>query len=458
MNLIKKILAVTLCTVLLLATLTVSTSAVAVPTITVGSSSALAEGLCSVNISISNNPGVIGARLAVIYDSSALTLKASGDSGLLKDRTETPTPDILYWEDAFATVNNTANGVIATLTFAVKKEAQPGKYPISIGYNTGDIYNIDLEDVNFSVESGFITVISNTCYHTETTWLVTKEPTVNEDGIRSEVCTECGTILNEELIPATGDETGTCGELLWSYNTTATRLSINGVGNIPDFTSSYLSQPWYLRKLDIKALEINVKTEIIGKYAFSKHTSLETALLPDTLRIISDNAFEDCVMLSSINFPLSLQEISHSAFAGCSSLTDISCLPENLVSIGKYAFQNCTGLTGILRIKSAMYIGDYAFKGCDNLEALVLPDIMGYIGKDILSEDRIFCREGSAGAEAGYPVIGDFDENGTLTATDAVGLRKELLSSNSYNIIADINEDSSVNVTDIVRIKKELAK
>lgn len=456
MQILKKAVAMIMVMLITISLLVPVVNAAESPTLRVSSASISSGGLCSVSVSLENNPGIIAARLSVIYDKTALTLKSAGDSGLLNGKVATPSPDILYWEDALATENNSANGIAVTLTFAVNSGTPSGKYPISIGYTAGDIYNLDLTDVNFTVVSGYITVISAECYHNDSFWQVTTQPTASSEGIRSEICADCGEVIKTEKIPATGNETGVCGELIWNYNSAYEYLEINGDGKFPDFTSSYLSQPWYLKKTKIKTVVFANNLDRIGNYAFSKHTALKNVVLPNDLSIIGDSAFLDCLKLFDIELPQSLQEIGNNAFYGCSDLTSIN-FPENLVSIGDSAFENCKGLSGVLRIKSAIYIGDNAFSGCNGLTAIVLPDNVGYIGNNVFLNDKIFCRMGSYGADAGYAIIGDLDGNKAFAANDLVLLKKELLYNSEYTVLADINEDGAFSLTDLVRFKKQLA-
>ncbi len=448
----KKTLVIILC-LIMVCTSMLCVNATVVPTISIGSGSVSAGKLCSISVSIANNPGIVAARLVVVYDATALTLISAGDSGLLNDKTETPTPEILYWEDAAATVDNTANGVIATLTFKANEDAQTGKYPVTVGYETGDIYNVDLEDVNFTVSGGFINVIGNTCYHTETEWQVTTEPSPKSDGVRSEICISCGTVVNTETIPATDNETGTSGNILWSYNASLKSLTLSGEGNVPDFTSSYLSQPWYLHKTKITSLKIDATAESIGSYAFAKHTALNSAVLSDEIKIVGEYAFWDCKELTSVNLPSSLQEIGTSAFSNCVSLENIE-LSSELVSIGDSAFAHCNALTGVLRLEKVLYLGDEAFVNT-GLYGIVLSDNIGYVG--VANYVPIYCRAGSNGADMGYEIIGDMDNNGTLSVTDLAGLRAEMMNDLSYSVKTDFNEDDNLNALDIVRLKKTLA-
>ena len=50
----------------------------------------------------------------------------------------------------------------------------------------------------------------------------------------------------------------------------------------------------------------------------------------------------------------------------CSNLTSI-VIPDNVVSIGDYAFRGCTSLADVTIPESVISIGDSAFKGCTSL-------------------------------------------------------------------------------------------
>ena len=78
---------------------------------------------------------------------------------------------------------------------------------------------------------------------------------------------------------------------------------------------------------------------------------------------IGKSAFNYCTGLTFISIPEGVTTIGESAFYGCTGLTSIS-IPENVTSIGKSAFYNCTGLTSISIPESVTSIGERAFEGC----------------------------------------------------------------------------------------------
>jgi len=115
-----------------------------------------------VTISLKNNPGIIAATMEVSYDAAKLRLVNVKDEGLLAESifsdSYSRNPYYLNWNDALATVNNTAVGVIATLTFEILSGAASGKTEIVLSLSDREIFDADLNDVPFSAENGYITI------------------------------------------------------------------------------------------------------------------------------------------------------------------------------------------------------------------------------------------------------------------------------------------------------------
>ena len=128
---------------------------------------------------------------------------------------------------------------------------------------------------------------------------------------------------------------------------------------------------------------------------------------------IASSAFRDCSGLTSVTIPNSVTSISGPAFFGCSGLekvivpnfdiknwcsiefdsdyanplyyahhlysdenTEITKLviPDDVTSIGSYAFSGCSGLTSVTIPTSVDSIGYSAFFGCSGLEKVIVPN------------------------------------------------------------------------------------
>lgn len=112
--------------------------------------------------------------------------------------------------------------------------------------------------------------------------------------------------------------------------------------------------------------------EEIGSGAF-KGSKIKTITLPDSIKGIRSNAFENCIALESINLPASLEWIGSSpeqyggntgeaTFHGCSNLKEI-IIPDSLtsVSLGPGIFYGCSSLSLAMqaRLKQLGYVGRF---------------------------------------------------------------------------------------------------
>ena len=88
----------------------------------------------------------------------------------------------------------------------------------------------------------------------------------------------------------------------------------------------------------------------------------KTSVIPQDIKSIGDYAFEYCDELEEINIPSSVTSIGEYAFYGCNELECIT-IPSSVTSIGKYAFYGCNKLGCITIPSSVTSIGDYAFAG-----------------------------------------------------------------------------------------------
>lgn len=89
-----------------------------------------------------------------------------------------------------------------------------------------------------------------------------------------------------------------------------------------------------------------------------------TYSIKEGVRIICDNAFDECYSLSSLVIPNSVTSIGDHAFEDCFSLTGI-VIPDGVTSIGNEAFWGCRSLTNIVIPDGVTSIGDYAFGECN---------------------------------------------------------------------------------------------
>ena len=171
---------------------------------------------------------------------------------------------------------------------------------------------------------------------------------------------------------------------------------------------------------DCRITSINIPNSVttIGDYAFEYCSGLTSVTIPNSVITIGDCVFEYCSSLTSINIPNSVTTIGNCAFDYCSSLTSIN-IPNSVTTIGSAAFGNCTGLTSVnitnllswlnvsfydpdsnpLKYAHHLYnygdeikdliipnevtsIGKYAFYGCSGLASVTIPNSVTSIGND----------------------------------------------------------------------------
>ncbi len=131
-----------------------------VPNISVSTATGRAGSTVDVTISIDKNPGIAGAILRVNYDPSLTLINVvSGEAFKTLTLAELAVPYmnplVLSWDGMVADYNA---GVLVTMTFEIPEGMEAGDYPITIDYDTDDIYDNELKDVPVSVRDGGINV------------------------------------------------------------------------------------------------------------------------------------------------------------------------------------------------------------------------------------------------------------------------------------------------------------
>lgn len=98
---------------------------------------------------------------------------------------------------------------------------------------------------------------------------------------------------------------------------------------------------------DLTAIDIPESVTKISSETFEKCWSLTSITIPESVTSIGNSAFSRCSSLTSITLPENLTDIGYRTFYYCSSLTSIT-IPKNIISIGESAFAGCSGLSSII--------------------------------------------------------------------------------------------------------------
>ena len=143
----------------------------------------------------------------------------------------------------------------------------------------------------------------------------------------------------------------------------------------------------------------------IPNNAFYNENSIETINIIGNTKRIGTNAFHGCSYLINLYIPDSVTFIAESAFEGCSNLTNLNignngnyklvddvlynsdmtellrCLPskegsfkipDSVITIQKYAFQDCVLLTSVTIPETVQTIGKYIFDRCKSIQNVTL--------------------------------------------------------------------------------------
>ena len=124
---------------------------------------------------------------------------------------------------------------------------------------------------------------------------------------------------------------------------------------------------------------------VIYDGAFQFVRSVETIVIPDNVTSIGEYAFYECISLKNINIPNTVTSIGNNAFSICTSLESI-VLPEKLTVINHGLFFNCFSLKTVNIPSSVETISTSAFYGCHSLKSIVIPIAITSIGSQAFED------------------------------------------------------------------------
>ena len=123
----------------------------------------------------------------------------------------------------------------------------------------------------------------------------------------------------------------------------------------------------FYRRSTLKSATIPSSVKILCRGAFDQCENLSAVMLNEGLEVISDDCFNRCSALKSVVIPSSVKHIGANAFLYCSGLESLT-LKEGLQTIGLNAFWFCRGLYSVVIPASVSFIGDSAFGDLDACE------------------------------------------------------------------------------------------
>ena len=167
--------------------------------LSVSSVSAEKGGTVTVNVSLSNNPGIYGIKVKAEYDSSVLQIKSMSNGNVFPaNEAICNEAKGVYVANSSDFNNVTGNGTLFTLEFKVLDGADAASCNVSVKLEKAQ--NVDGGKIDVSGGSGKVTV--EKCIHNKQTQTVAA--TCETEGETKVVCTKCGEVFETNKIPATG--------------------------------------------------------------------------------------------------------------------------------------------------------------------------------------------------------------------------------------------------------------
>ncbi len=396
-------------------------NAIGEPTITVGSGTGERGEDVTLTIELSNNPGICAAQIWVHY-AEGLVLKSATDSGLLAGAEfggdKNANPYGLSWEDGTNAerADNTGNGTLVTLVFTIDPSAELGDHDVSVTYDSGDIYNMALEDVDFALVSGTVTV---NCQHVNTEIRDDEEPSCNEPGYSGDTwCIDCETKIEDGIvISATGNHIDADGE--WESDETHHFHTCSCSTEFDKFSHDYElahNETSHFERCTVCGIEKEPEACSFGEWTY-----VEGANTHKKVCACGNFKEEDCdydaTHISGTNRHQGVCKVcEHSIESAACRLRVDATLPDEIGEIFVTTF-SCAKECGNVTNNHWVKYGDISNDGKISVVDVIF--ILQIIG-DLRSPDTVYCELGDVHQEVDDPA-------GFLNTMDAIALLRYLL-------------------------------
>ena len=268
----------------------------------------------------------------------------------------------------------------------------------------------------------------------------------------------------------------------------------------------------FANSADLNSVAIPNGIITIGWGAFQFCSGLTSITIPNSVTLISGEAFYNCSGLKSVIIGNGVMNIEEDAFTGCSSLTSVNIsdleawfkihydytrssnplfnahhlflngsevkelvIPNNVISIDRYAFCGGSCLTSITIPNGVKSIGDGAFSGCGGLTSIISlnntpPTCEQHHFSIFDSVNKTNCiiwvPRGSVNAYKnanGWKdfqnirelILGDVNLDFEVNKTDLNATTSHIMGEKQegfYENLADLNNDEKVNAADVVKL------
>ncbi len=185
-------------------------------------------------------------------------------------------------------------------------------------------------------------------------------------------------VLPMGAVAVSAETSGTCGDNL-TWDLIDGVLTVSGTGAMTEFVNEE-SVPWNDSRSSIKTVIIDSGVTSISYDVFQNCTELTSVTIPDSVTKIGSYAFSGCTGLTGvyitdlaawcnitfITYASNPLYYARNLYLNGELVTDL-VIPDGVTSIGRFAFDRCTGLTSVTIPESVTGIGEYAFRACTGL-------------------------------------------------------------------------------------------
>lgn len=176
----------------------------------------------------------------------------------------------------------------------------------------------------------------------------------------------------------------------------------------------------------------------------------KNTIIPNDVFSIGSYAFAGCSGLTgNLIIPNSVTMIGDAAFRDCIGLTNNLSLPSSITSISPETFLGCIGLTSITIPNSVTTIGSVAFSKCSGLTSIIIPMSVTSIGSEAFSDcsglEQII-------VEAGNMIFDSRDSCNAIIETSNNTLRVGCKNTFIPNSVTSIGDRAFVNCSGLTSV------
>ena len=131
---------------------------------------------------------------------------------------------------------------------------------------------------------------------------------------------------------------------------------------------------------DFTSVVIPDSITIIHESAFEFCRSLTNVVIPNQVTQIGENAFSGCEKMTGVTIGQNVRSIGAGAFMDCTQLKHVT-IPDSVTTVESKAFWNCTALTTATIGKGLAQIKHGMFSGCSSLTSITIPGNVSTIGE-----------------------------------------------------------------------------